>query len=86
MRRDRARPPSLAPVNERAFPVIYSRDVEGAVRFYAGELGFEEHFRLPPEDVDTRVERPRGAGVEVLKAPADMPWGERVAYVAAPAP
>jgi lactoylglutathione lyase len=33
---------------ERAFPVIYSTDVERSVRFYQ-HLGFASHFRLPPE-------------------------------------
>jgi lactoylglutathione lyase len=33
---------------ERAFPVIYARDVERSVRFYQ-LLGFEPHFRLPAE-------------------------------------
>jgi lactoylglutathione lyase len=33
---------------ERAFPVIYSSDVERSVRFYQ-RLGFASHFRLPPE-------------------------------------
>ena len=31
----------------RAFPVIYTRDVERAVDFYAGLLGFEEQYRFP---------------------------------------
>jgi lactoylglutathione lyase len=34
---------------ERAFPVIYARDVERSVRFYQQFLGFEPHFRLPAE-------------------------------------
>jgi lactoylglutathione lyase len=33
---------------ERAFPVIYAREVERSVRFYQ-LLGFEPHFRLPAE-------------------------------------
>lgn len=113
----------------RAFPVIYSSDVEQAARFYVDWLGFEERFRLPPEgeagyvglarsggaelaivssewpadqigarlgdgprfelfayvdDLDGLVERLREAGGTVLKDPQDMPWGERVAYVADP--
>ena len=32
---------------ERAFPVIYSTDVERSVCFYQ-RLGFVSHFRLPP--------------------------------------
>ena len=34
--------------------------------------------------VDDAVERLRAAGTSVLREPADMPWGERVAYVADP--
>jgi lactoylglutathione lyase len=36
------------------------------------------------EEVDTAVAGVPAAGGEVLKEPADMPWGERVAYVADP--
>ena len=111
----------------RAFPVIYAADVEALAGFYA-RLGFEEHFRLPPEgeagyvglrredaelaivtvrspeeiigvrpgteprfelyvyvdDLDREVQRLRAAGAPVLREPADMPWGERLAYVADP--
>jgi lactoylglutathione lyase len=116
-------------MSERAFPVIYSSDVETTARFYAEWLGFEEQFRLPPEgdagyitlsrpggaelaivaaewpadqlgvvmgegprfelfayvqDVDELVGRLAAADVTVLAQPQDMPWGERVAYVADP--
>jgi lactoylglutathione lyase len=33
----------------RAFPVIYTRDVEGAVDFYEGLLGFEKQYQFPPD-------------------------------------
>jgi ribosomal protein S18 acetylase RimI-like enzyme/predicted enzyme related to lactoylglutathione lyase len=36
------------------------------------------------EDVDATVARIETAGGTVLKPPADMPWGERVGYVADP--
>lgn len=36
------------------------------------------------EDVDATVAGVAGAGGSVLKEPADMPWGERVGYVADP--
>jgi lactoylglutathione lyase len=36
------------------------------------------------QDVDTAVAGVPAAGGEVLKEPADMPWGERVGYVADP--
>jgi lactoylglutathione lyase len=112
---------------ERAFPVVYARDVERSARFYQ-RLGFEEHFRLPPEgdagyiglrrgvhelavttvdspeqligvrvgagprfemlvyvdDVDRTLAALRDDGVPVLKAPEDMFWGERLAWVADP--
>jgi len=35
-------------------------------------------------DVDKTVEQLRGAGAPVLREPEDMPWGERVAFVADP--
>lgn len=35
-------------------------------------------------DLDEYVERLRAAGSSVLREPADMPWGERVAYVSDP--
>jgi hypothetical protein len=33
---------------QRAFPVVYAHDVERWARFYQ-RLGFQAHFRLPPE-------------------------------------
>ncbi len=36
------------------------------------------------EDVDATVAGLRDAGASVLRAPADMPWGERVGFVADP--
>ncbi len=36
------------------------------------------------DDVDATVTDLRGRGVAVLCEPADMPWGERVGYVADP--
>jgi lactoylglutathione lyase len=45
---------------ERAFPVIYSSDVERSARFYQ-RLGFEPHFRLPPEGEAGYVGLRRGA-------------------------
>lgn len=112
---------------ERAFPVVYARDVERSARFYQS-LGFQEHFRLPPQgdagyiglrrgsyelavttidspqqligvqvgsgprfemfvyvdDVDETLAALRDGDVRVLKAPADMFWGERVAWIADP--
>jgi lactoylglutathione lyase len=36
------------------------------------------------DGVDEVVEAMRRAGTQVLREPADMPWGERLAYVADP--
>jgi catechol 2,3-dioxygenase-like lactoylglutathione lyase family enzyme len=36
------------------------------------------------DGLDELVEELRADGVSVLREPADMPWGERVAYVADP--
>jgi lactoylglutathione lyase len=36
------------------------------------------------DGVDAEVERLRAADVAVLREPEDMPWGERLAYVADP--
>jgi lactoylglutathione lyase len=36
------------------------------------------------DDVDGTVETLRQRGIRVLREPADMPWGERVAYVVDP--
>jgi lactoylglutathione lyase len=36
------------------------------------------------EDVDRTVAELRDAGASLLREPADMPWGERVAFVADP--
>jgi lactoylglutathione lyase len=112
---------------ERAFPVIFAKDVAATAGFYE-RLGFARHFQLPPEGepgyvglrrgthelavvadewpqqhygasvapgvrfemfvyvpgVADLVEELRRAGTRILSEPADMPWGERVAYVADP--
>ena len=36
------------------------------------------------DDVDTVFERARERGFETVKPPVDMPWGERVAWIADP--
>jgi lactoylglutathione lyase len=36
------------------------------------------------DEIDRLVEELRADGVTVLREPADMPWGERVAYVTDP--
>ena len=112
----------------RAFPVVYSNDVEAEARFWE-LLGFERHFQLPADgeagyvglrnaagaelavtsiewaverysfqlgdgprfemyvyvaDLEGTVSQLRDAGVQVLRDPEDMPWGERIATVADP--
>jgi lactoylglutathione lyase len=49
-------------------------------------IGEDPRFELfvYVEDVDATVERLRGADVAVLREPEDMPWGERLAFVADP--
>ena len=53
---------------------------------YGAEIGEGVRFELfvYVDDVDALVERLRGGGTTVLREPADMPWGERVAYVVDP--
>jgi lactoylglutathione lyase len=50
------------------------------------ELGTAPRFELFAyvEDADATIAELRGAGVAVLREPEDMPWGERVGYVADP--
>jgi lactoylglutathione lyase len=83
----------------RAFLVIYARDVEAVAAFYL-RLGFEEGFRMLAgvepgpgprhelfvyvADVDATVAALREAGSSIFAEPADMLWGERLAYVADP--
>lgn len=45
--------------------------------------GFE--LFVPVADTDAELCRLRAAGVKVLREPADTPWGERIAHLAAPA-
>ncbi|MBM3141366.1 MAG: hypothetical protein FJZ92_14440 [Chloroflexi bacterium] len=44
--------------------------------------GPEITMRVP--DVDALVERLRGAGVEIVSAPAEQPWGARHAWLCDP--
>ena len=50
------------------------------------EPGRQPRFELfvYVDDVDTVVDELRGDGVVVLREAEDMPWGERVGYVADP--
>jgi lactoylglutathione lyase len=36
------------------------------------------------DEVDAAIERLRADGVPVLREPVDLPWGERIGYVADP--
>ena len=69
----------------RAFPVLYAKDVERVAGFYVA-LGEPERHELfvYVEDVDAALAGVGGAGGSVLKDAADMPWGERVGFVADP--
>jgi lactoylglutathione lyase len=61
-------------VPQRAFPVIYAANVERSVRFYEG-LGFEEHFRLPPDGEPGYVGLRRGdseLGVVTAESPREL--------------
>jgi lactoylglutathione lyase len=61
-------------VAERAFPAVYADDVERSARFYA-RLGFEEHFRLPPEGEAGYVGLRRGASevaVVTVQSPREL--------------
>jgi lactoylglutathione lyase len=53
---------------------------------YGASVGDGVRFELfvYVDGVDELVEGMRADGVTVLREPADMPWGERVAYVADP--
>jgi lactoylglutathione lyase len=63
-------------VVDRAWP----RDTLGT------EVGAAPRFELFTyvDDVDATVDELRRDGVAVLRDPEDMPWGERVGYVADP--
>ena len=54
---------------------------------YGASFGDGVRFELfvYVKEVDRLVEELRADGVTVLREPADMPWGERVAYVTDPA-
>lgn len=50
------------------------------------QVGSQPRFEMfiYVDDVDAAVAKLRRDGALVLREPADMPWGERVAYVADP--
>jgi catechol 2,3-dioxygenase-like lactoylglutathione lyase family enzyme len=58
----------------------------GIGRDLTATAGPSERFTLwvYADDCDAAVERLRAAGVRILEAPADQPWGERIARVADP--
>jgi lactoylglutathione lyase len=84
----------------RAFPVIYARDVEAVAAFYLRLGFEEDSPRMLAgvepgpgprhelfvyvADVDATVAALREAGSSIFAEPADMLWGERLAYVADP--
>ena len=61
--------------------------IEEAPRMLAGVepgAGPRHELFVYVDDVDATVERLRAEGIRVLREAAEMPWGERVAYVADP--
>jgi lactoylglutathione lyase len=62
-------------MSTRAFPVLYSDDVERSARFYGELLGFEEHARLPAEGDAGYVGLRRGAA-EIAIVSAAWPRDE----------
>jgi lactoylglutathione lyase len=53
---------------------------------YGATIGDGLRFELfvYVDDVDVTVEALRGQGTAILREPEDMPWGERIGYVADP--
>lgn len=72
LRRDQS---ELGLVHESSPQTLLSRGIGEGLRF--------ELF-VYVDDVDETVNRMRTAEVEVLREPEDMPWGERLAFVADP--
>jgi len=61
-------------VPDRAFPVIYARDVERCAAFYE-DLGFERHVRLPPDGEAGYIGLRRGASelaVTTVESPRQL--------------
>jgi lactoylglutathione lyase len=59
---------------------------EAPRHLFGSEIGGSPRFELwvIVEDVDVTVAQLRESGVPVLREPEDMPWGERLGYVADP--
>ncbi len=59
---------------------------EWPLQQYGASVGTGVRFELfvYVENVDATVDRLRETGSSILREPADMPWGERVAYVSDP--
>jgi len=83
----------LPPVGEPGYVGLRRGDYEVAVvasswpdEQYGASVGDGVRFELfvYVVGVDKLVEELRTEGVTVLREPADMPWGERVAYVTDP--
>lgn len=60
--------------------------VESPKQLIGARVGTEPRFELfvYVEGVDRIVDELRGGGATVFRKPQDMPWGERVAWVADP--
>jgi len=58
-------------VASKLFPMLSCGDLKRSLAFYV-------------DDVDGVVARAGAEGFEAVADPADMPWGERVAWIADP--
>jgi lactoylglutathione lyase len=67
----------------RLFPTLSCADLERSLAFYGEVLGGVERYRFP-EEGERPSSRWASAGGEQVAPPADMPWGEPVAWVADP--
>ncbi|MQY06464.1 VOC family protein [Actinomadura macrotermitis] len=54
-------------------------------RQYGGDGAGRTELFVHVADVDATLKELRAASVAVLREPVDMPWGERIGYVADPA-
>jgi lactoylglutathione lyase len=73
---------SLELENTKVGLVVFSAPESFLGRTPGDGLRFE--LWLYCDDVDAAVERLAAEGAPVLRAPENMPWGERLAYVADP--
>jgi len=63
-------------VASKLFPMLSCADLQRSLTFYGGLLGGTETYRFPVHAQE--------AGFEAVAEPADVPWGERIAWIADP--